>query len=771
MLDFVRKHFRLLSIAALAFVVLTTVFSGFALRKISFDYDFESFFPTDDPDLDVYLKFRETFEYDNEYVLLALENKSGVFDSVFLDKVSDFSDSLRELPDITRITSPVNIENTIISDLGAMRVPYLHIDEPSRYSEDSSLIYRSEELRSTFFADDARSLCIYIKTTEGISKEKSDSLLQRMNALLDQFKFDKFHMAGKMNGQKVYLEKLQNEFIVFFAASFFLVVLFLVISFRSFWGVWVPVLIVVLAIIWTLALMTITGKALDIMTVLLPTMMFVVGMSDVVHIVTKYLEELRETRLQRGTPNRFEALLKTIKEAGFATFITLLTTALGFLSLLNSHIKPIRDFGIYTSVGVFVAFVLAYTIMPVVLNVLPEPKLKLDSGTSLFWDKRLHTLLRWILRNSKAIAAGTLILIMLCIIGIFKIERNNYLIEGLTRNDELRKDFDFFEKQYSGVRPFELQIDAATPGSTLLGVNELRAIDTLEHFLKTKYSVGFLLSPATVVKAVNKARNNGNPDYFKLPADSATIQEAVELAEPFRKRKEYKILLTPDGRTGRITGKMHDIGSREVFKLNDSLNAFLATTAAVKPIKVTITGGATMLDKNNEYLVVNTMQGLGISILVVALIIALIHRSWRMVIIAVIPNLLPIVFIGGLMGWCGIELKSSTSIIFSIAFGIATDDTIHFLARLKLERMKGKSFPLAVKRTFLSTGKAVIVTSLILCAGFFTLIGSGFESTFYFGLLVSITLFVAVFTDLLLFPLLVIWLTPKSKPSVNESAS
>jgi predicted RND superfamily exporter protein len=216
---------------------------------------------------------------------------------------------------------------------------------------------------------------------------------------------------------------------------------------------------------------------------------------------------------------------------------------------------------------------------------------------------------------------------------------------------------------------------------------------------------------------------------------------------------------------------MHDIGSREVFKLNDSLNAFLATTAAVKPIKVTITGGATMLDKNNEYLVVNTLQGLGISILVVALIIALIHRSWRMVIIAVIPNLLPIVFIGGLMGWCGIELKSSTSIIFSIAFGIATDDTIHFLARLKLERMKGKSFPLAVKRTFLSTGKAVIVTSLILCAGFFTLIGSGFESTFYFGLLVSITLFVAVFTDLLLFPLLVIWLTPKSKPELEKQSA
>lgn len=763
MFNFIRKHFRVLSIVSLAFVLVVTVFSVFTLRRISFDYDFESFFPTDDPDLEVYLKFRKTFEYDNEYVLLAIENQKGVFDSTFLSRVSSFSDSLRELPDITRTTSPVDIENTIISDLGVMRVPYLHISEPARYAEDSALIYRSEELRSTFFSKDARSLCIYIKTTEGISKQKSDTLLQRMNRLLDQFKFDKVHMAGKMNGQKVYLEKLQSEFLVFFLASFFLVVLFLAISFRSFWGVWVPVLIVLLAILWTLALMTLTGKALDIMTVLLPTMMFVVGMSDVVHIVTKYLEELRETRLNSGTPNRFEALIKTIKEAGFATFITLLTTALGFLSLLNSHIKPIRDFGIYTSLGVFVAFVLAYSIMPVVLNVLPEPKLKLESGTSLFWDKRLHRLLRWILRNSRTIGVATIVLVLLCIAGIYKIERNNYLIEGLTRNDDLRKDFDFFEQQYSGVRPFELQLTATNPQSTLLGTTELRAIDTLEHFLKTRYGVGFLLSPATVVKAINKARHNGNPDFFKLPASDSAIANAVELANPLRKRKEYKILLTTDGRTGRITGKMNDIGSREVFKLNDSLQHFLHTTPVMKSVNVVITGGATMLDKNNEYLVVNTMQGLALSILVVALIIALIHRSWRMVIIAVIPNLLPIIFIGGLMGWCGIELKSSTSIIFSIAFGIATDDTIHFLARLRLERIKGKSYPLAVKRTFLSTGKAVIVTSLILCAGFFTLIGSGFESTFYFGLLVSITLFVAVLTDLLLFPLLVLWLSPRSK--------
>jgi len=544
---------------------------------------------------------------------------------------------------------------------------------------------------------------------------------------------------------------------MFFAASFLLVVAFLFISFRSFWGIWVPVLVVMLSILWTLGLMTATGKALDIMTVLLPTMMFVVGMSDVVHIVTKYLEELRNGR------ERFDALIKTIKEAGFATFITLLTTALGFLTLINSQIKPIRDFGVYTSLGVFVAFVLAYSIMPVVLNKIKLPNLKTEKETSRFWYTNLHRLLRWIFRKRKAVIIGTVIIVALSIFGITRIELNNYLIEGLTTRDQLRQDFNYFENNFSGVRPFEMAVTPADTSVTLFDVPQLRAMDQLENYLTTKFGVGFVTSPVAVVKAANKAYNNGNPAFYKLPDTDEELIELTEALEPFRKRKEMKLIVTRDGKIGRFTGKMNDIGSQAFRAREEKFNQFISSIPVMKNINVHMTGGAVMLDKNNQYLVDNTLQGLLVSVLVVALIIAIIHRNWRMIIIAIIPNMLPIVLIGGLMGFAGIELKSSTSIIFSIAFGIATDDTIHFLARLKLELAQGKSVFYAVKRTFLSTGKAVIVTSLILIAGFLTLIASGFESTFYFGLLVSITLLVAVLTDLLLFPVLVIWLLGKDR--------
>jgi predicted RND superfamily exporter protein len=361
------------------------------------------------------------------------------------------------------------------------------------------------------------------------------------------------------------------------------------------------------------------------------------------------------------------------------------------------------------------------------------------------------------------VIVGTVIIVALSIFGITRIELNNYLIEGLTTRDQLRQDFNYFENNFSGVRPFEMAITPADTAASLFDVPQLRAMDQLENYLTTQFGVGFVTSPVAVVKAANKAYNNGNPVYYKLPDTDEELIELTEALEPFRKRKEMKLIVTRDGKIGRFTGKMNDIGSQAFRAREEKFNQFISSTPVMKNINVHMTGGAVMLDKNNQYLVDNTLQGLLVSVLVVALIIAVIHRNWRMIIIAIIPNMLPIVLIGGLMGFAGIELKSSTSIIFSIAFGIATDDTIHFLARLKLELAQGKSVFYAVKRTFLSTGKAVIVTSLILIAGFLTLIASGFESTFYFGLLVSITLLVAVLTDLLLFPVLVIWLLGKDR--------
>ncbi|MBI2269681.1 MAG: RND family transporter [Bacteroidetes bacterium] len=751
-MNFFFKNNYLFSKLLVFAVIIITVIASFFTANIKFDYDFESFFPTDDKDLQFYLNYRDQFEYDNEFILVGLENKEGIFKKDFLHKVRSFTDSVKTIKDVTRVLSPSNAKNTIIAPLGMIEVPYLNIDLPDQYANDSAGIYRSEELVGSLFANDARSVALFIKTKEGIAKVASDTLLFKLERLIRSFGFDKTHVAGKIKAQYVYLDQIKREFILFLITSFILVVVFLYISFRSFWGVCIPIVVVLLAIVWVLGFMGFIHKPLDIMMVLLPTMMFVVGMSDVVHVLTKYMEELRNGKEKQ------EAFKNTLRDVAFPTFITLLSTGVGFLSLLYSSIKPIRDFGIFTSLGILVCFILAFTFLPALILLRKEPILFKERNEDTFWNKRLHRLLLWVLLNRVKIIMGTIVIVVLSFAGMSRIVLNNNLLEDIVDSNSLKQDFYFFEKHFSGVRPFEMSVTLKDPARSIFDMDVLQQLNRVEELLKKEYGVGFIVSPVTVVKSINKALNGGDAENYKLPEDTAALKEVIQAIKKYKKKVELKVLISPDEHNVRITGKMHDLGSAAIRELDKKLELAMRKEIQPRLFNYKLTGGAVMIDKNNEYLVYNMLQGLFMSVLVVSLIIAFIYRSFKIVLISLIPNIIPMILVGGLMGFAGIEMKLSTSIIFSIAFGIATDDTIHLLARLKLEMDKGYSYLYAIKRTYISTGKAVVVTSLILSAGFLTLVMSDFQGTFYFGLLVSVILLVAVITELLLLPLLLLWL-------------
>jgi predicted RND superfamily exporter protein len=182
-------------------------------------------------------------------------------------------------------------------------------------------------------------------------------------------------------------------------------------------------------------------------------------------------------------------------------------------------------------------------------------------------------------------------------------------------------------------------------------------------------------------------------------------------------------------------------------------------------ISVRLTGSSRLIDKNINYLAMSMIEGLLLAFIIIALIAGLLFKSLRIILIAIITNALPLIFIAGIMGVTGIELKMATSLIFTIAFGIAVDDTIHFLSRLKLELDKGKSLIYSIKRTFLGTGKAIMMTSVVLVCGFLSMISSNFMSTFYVGLLISITLFLATIIDLTLLPIILLWLNKNKSKS------
>ncbi|WP_317897304.1 efflux RND transporter permease subunit [Aurantibacillus circumpalustris] len=628
-----------------------------------------------------------------------------------------------------------------------IQTPLLHFEDESAYLKDSSVIYNSPFLVGSYFPQNAQSLSLFIKTDDVLTKKQCDQLAESLESSIQKYRFDGVHMVGRIFAQNIYLVNLQKEFSVFLLISFVLVLIFLWFSFRSIYGIIVPVTIVIIAILWTLGIMDLMGKSIDIMSAMLPTMIFVAGMSDVIHFFSKYFEEL-----SKGTePQKVYKLV--VKEVGFPTFLTLVTTVVGFLSLLFSSIQPIREFGIYTSVGVTMAFILTYTLLPALLHFFKPKKLIKTHSQNNRSNNLLQKGLFLIFRNQKTILLVTSIVIVVSVIGINKIKINNILLEDLSDKVKLKQDFNFFDKNYSGVRPFELSVTVSDTNHSVWDYEVITELYKLDEFIKKEYNAGFILSPAGMVKNIYVSSVNDAGDRFP---DKEDYESIASYFKKNKKNKDIKRLVSEDGRSTRISGKIADLGSIKINEHDKNLLAYIEKNINKDLFHFEITGAAHLIDRNNEYMVKNMTQGFVFSIIVIGLLTFFLHRSWRMVVVFIIPNIIPLIVIGGIMGYAGIELKAATSLVFSIAFGIATDDTIHFISRLKIELAYGKSLIYAFKRTYFETGKPIVLTTFILMGGFMSLMISNFESTFYFGFLICITVIVALIADLFLLPVLLL---------------
>ena len=581
-------------------------------------------------------------------------------------------------------------------------------------------------------------------------------MAKNIEVAFNKYKFDEVHFVGRIVAQNVYLKNLEQEFKYFLSISFVLVIVFLWFSFKSLYGIVVPITIVVISIFWTLGIMALCGQSLDIMTVMLPTMIFIAGMSDVVHFFSKYFEEL-----SKGT-EKVKIFPLIIKEVGFPTFLTLITTVVGFLSLLFSSIIPIRDFGIFTSVGIIIAFVLTYTLLPALLFLFTPKKLVVVHSHNNKTYNVMRNVLFWIFRNQKTIIITTCLLVVLSIIGVYKIKVNNILLEDLSDRVKIKQDFMFFDKHYSGVRPLELAIEIKNKNKTVWDYDIMQQLNSVDEFIKKEYKAGFIYSPAMICNGINKSLNDEGDGKILFPNKEDYAEVKKQILDN-KKNKDIKRVISVDGKHARISAKINDVGSIVVNEHNKKFQEFIKSNINANDLEIKITGAAHLVDRNNEYMVSNMTQGFLFSIIVIALLTYLLHRSWRMVLVFILPNFIPLLIIAGIMGYAGIELKAATSLVFSIAFGVATDDTIHFISRLKIELEYGKSLIYAFKRTYFETGKPIVLTTFILMGGFISLMISDFQSTFYFGFLICITIVIAVIADFFLLPVLLFWILGKKK--------
>jgi uncharacterized protein len=741
----------------LCIVALCTGLAIWLAAGLRLDYDFEDFFPRNDPATEYYFRFREAFETDNDFFLIALENKAGIFDSLFLSRLDSLTRSLRRIADVREVMGPTDLAEYARDPVfgGVFRTDLLRWQEPANYALDSVRIRETPGLVGVFFSEDGQSVAIHLKHGQMLSKERCDLLSDAIAAEVARYPFDRTHLIGRALGQRVYVQMMVQELALFVSLSLLLTLLFLYIAFRSGWGMVIPTLVVLLALLWTLGFMRLIGKDIDLMLTVLPTIIFVVGVSDSVHVLTKYMQELRKGK------EKYEAIRYAFRSIRLATFLTALTTSVGFLTLIFSNIQPISDFGMYSAVGIMLAYGLTYTVLPAILLLATPKRLNAFALSDDFWSGYLHRAFAFILRFRKPILWSGVGLFIVSFIGISRIEVDNKMLEDLRDSHFLKQEFFFMEEHFAGCRPFELGIQLAKDKDPMDPV-VLHQLDTLNQYLGNEYGVGSILSLPVLIRTASKAMNAGQSSFYTIPQDSSSRAAVNQFLRRKEIRSVKKLTWNDSLNVLRFSGKVGDVGRKHFDEANQHLHVFIHEHCP-DLVASQVTGTAHLIDLNNRYLVENMVWDLLLSILVIGLIMGIVYRSWKMIPLTILPNLLPILIVGGIMGFTGIPLKVSTSIIFNIAFGIAVDDTIHFLARVRTVLAEGYSREYAVKRTFMTTGKAMIVTTLILSAGFLSLLFSDFLGTYYIGLLISLTLFIAIIIEMLFTPLVVLMFYRKKK--------
>ncbi len=742
------KKFRLIiKIASVALIILSVLFA-YGVGMLKLDYDFEKFFPIDDMETDFFLEHRAKFESDNDFLLISIENDPTVFELGFLKKVK----SLQKKIDSTRY---VRFTRSIVTEkemyipprsIPTSR-PWINFKE-NRLVQDEKDLMENEEMINTLIAKNKKSLCIFVRHKDFLSKNGSDTLVHSIIELCEGYGFDKVRVAGRTVGQKFYIDKMGYEMAFFMVLSYLLVIVFLFIAFRSLWGVLMPQLVIIGTLFWVVGFIGLYGEPVSIVMSVLPCIVFVVAMSDVIHLLSRYLDAFRT-----GI-GKFASIKLTIREVGMATFLTSVTTAIGFFSLMFISVQPIQVFGAIAGFGVLIAFVLTFVLLPIIIYVAPNPTFLKKSDRDPFWKKKLSKWFIRVLRQPKRILIVYVGFIAVCLIGMVNLEANNFLMDEISQKEPIKQNFNFLDEHYGGIRPFELSISLKDTSKTFWSLEVLKDVEKVENYIETVYGAGLRSSIVKVVKVMNRSTHTGRVDYFTLPERERDLKRFKRGLEKVSGGQFKNVLLDSTGHFARLSGNMPDWGNKVISKKNEAFQQFLKKEMSNSTIKVQLTGTAHLLDKNISYLSLSLIKGISLSVILVALIMGLLYRSVSMVLISIIPNLIPLIFVAAIMGYFGINIKTSTAIVFTIAFGIAVDDTIHFLGKFKYELMKGRSKMYALKRSFLTTGKAMIITTFILCAGFILLVFSSFLGTAIMGVLLCLTLFLALIVDLTLLPVL-----------------
>ncbi|MCF0069210.1 MMPL family transporter [Dyadobacter sp. CY261] len=763
-------RYRLLWVAL---VLVSTVFIAYEASKIELSYNFARILPSNDPVEKEYQDFRKLFGEDGSVMVIGWQDPQLFEINKFRDWCK-LSQQIKETEGIKTVLSLANVYKITRND-SLTRFDFTPVirDIPTTQTEADSLkkeitnlpIYEGLVLNSKTNA----TLIVITFNDKELNSKRRLTIVGDIEKMAEEFavKYNTdLHYSGMPYIRTVNMKKISGEMELFMGLAVFVTLVILWAFFRSFRLTLLSIVVVLIGVVFSVGILHLFNYKITALTGLIPPLLIVIGVPNCVFLINKYQTELVLHN------NKDEALREMIRQIGLSTFLANMTTAIGFGVFYFTNSILLVEFGVVAAISVMVTYVLCLVLLPITLHYMSAPKPRhlkhLDgkwaSGFLKMIDRLVH-------HRRKEIYIAMVVMIIVSAIGMTKIKTIGYVVDDLPKKDVVYTDLRFFEKNFNGVLPFEVMINTKQPNGVF--ADQARTLYKIKAFQNEMAKFPEFSKPVSIVEAskfLYQGYRGGDSKYYALPGVLELNKMTPYLQSQQGAAKQLSSFLNDDKSVTRLSFQMADVGSERIKELMNRIRPKVDSIFSPGQYKVSLTGHSLVFLKSNDYLLSNLYESLLIAIVLIAIVGMVLFRSVPIILLSKLPCLIPLALTAGIMGYFDIYFKPTTILIFSITFGIASDGTVYFLTRYREELHKNGLTPSkAVTASIFGTGLSMIYTAVILFCGFSIFSASSFGGTAAMGVMVSITLLVAMCTNLILLPALLLsiakWQGKNVKPS------
>lgn len=738
--------------------VITLIFTFFAIR-VKLTYDFAKIIPVDDPDYIEYMKFKETFGEDGNVLAIGIKS-TKLFEKDFFNDLVELNKKIEKVNGVEKAISIANIympyKDEAKHELNLKPVITGYVETQQEMDSIKNLILSMPIYKGLLYNKngDVALLAITLNKQKLDSKERIpivNEIEKYCNTLGEKHNIT-FHYSGLPYVRTIYASKVADEIKIFTYLSILITAIFIFIFFRFISAVIFSLVLVFMSVLITLGSIEMFGYKITLLTGLIPPLIVIIGVQNCIYMLTVYHQEYR------AHGNKMLALTRLISRGGLPLFLTNTTTAIGFCVFSYSGSVVLDQFSIISGLNIMLVYVISLVFFPIAYSYLPPPK---EKHTKHLDGKHLNKVMdicnNLVTNHRKAIYATIIAITIVSVWASLQIQTLGYVVDDLPQKDKVFTDLKFFEKELKGVLPYEIQIDTKRKNG-VKDLSTLQKMNRLERELAEFPELSKALSIVDVLKFANQGYNEGNEKYYIIPS----ALEISGLLSYLPKNNNMsgglmKGLVDSNMQVARMSIQMADVGSVDMKVLNNKVQKIIDDIFPKDKYDVKHTGTSLIFLKGNDYLITNLLESMTLALVIISLLMAVLFFSWRMVLISLIPNLIPLLMTLGIMGLFDIRLKPSTIIIFSMVYGIVVDYTILYLARYRHSLIKlNWDMKTAIKDSLEVAGPSIIYSAIALFAGFIIFAFSDFGGTIALGVLTSLALLFGMFTNLLLLPALLL---------------